>query len=85
MKKEIDIANLITKAQALAHDGRIIGAEKAEIPIQLLETEYGAVYQIKLTATLISNSPENCNCPEWNGLDSGGNCSKCGKEKTYNR
>jgi hypothetical protein len=53
MKTNLDIGNLIEKAEQLIYDDRIGFAEQAEIPVQVLETENGEKYQLKLVLRLI--------------------------------
>lgn len=53
MKTALDIGNLIVKAEELVYDGKIEFAEEAVIPVQVLETEEGEKYQLKLVMTLI--------------------------------
>ena len=53
MKTKLDIGNLIVMAEELVYDGRIEFAEEAIIPVQVLETEDGEKYQLKLVMTLI--------------------------------
>ena len=53
MKTKLDISNLIVKAEELIYDGRIEFAEEAVIPVQILETENGEKYQLKLIMNLI--------------------------------
>ena len=49
---DLDLTNLIQKAQDLVHDGRLEGAAAATIPVQLVRIEGGNVYEICLTAKL---------------------------------
>lgn len=53
MKTKLDINNLIEKAEELVYDGRVEFAEEAVIPVQILETEEGERYQLKLVMSLI--------------------------------
>jgi hypothetical protein len=53
MKTKLDIGNLLQLAEELVYDGRIEFAEEAVIPVQMLETEEGEKYQLKLVMTLI--------------------------------
>ena len=53
MKTKLDIGNLILMAEEMVYDGRIEFAEECEIPVQVLESEEGERYQLKLVMSLI--------------------------------
>jgi hypothetical protein len=53
MKTKIDISNLLQLAEELVYDGKIEFAESCEIPVQILESDNGDKYQLKLVMNLI--------------------------------
>lgn len=54
MEKNLDLSNLLSKAEDMVHDGKLDMADNCTIPIQEIELDNGAQFKITLCAKKIN-------------------------------
>ena len=58
MKTELNIGRLIEKAEDMVNDGMIEAAAFGEKPVQIMESESGSKYILKITMKLLDEKEE---------------------------